>query len=735
MKRIQLLPLVVLIWCGGISLSSGLYFEDVNIVLYLLPIALMMGIYYFLRFLCEGFKKKEFISFGGSFLLSLMSFAFLKKIIVPGLCVIMNAISYKFAVSYGITLRTFAQEGTGSVGLAVSQIIALVTVATLYLYEKHVPVAVTALPSFVLFITSIAADGVPFEWCTVLYGAALIIFLGMGRRGGNISRFLILTACTAATAVIVGSAFSWADLSEQMWEYRDRIATVGSGQGGSGSDHPATEEKKQFINFGQFNKDGNISYNGTIELRIKTEQPLGARKLFLRGFIGTTYDSNEWGGFWIKRDKNQGLGDIFEWNTAIEVENVYDKGRYMPYSVNEDQYEELIGSPAGLVSGDKFLGGKWSDTLNMDLDLYRRIDREIIQEKKVKTVKQAINIVKDYFGNGFQYSLTPGKLKYGVNEVEKFMFRTKTGYCTHFATSAAMIFRAMGIPARLAEGYMVSGDKIIPDEVVDVCDYNAHAWVEIYIEDEGWMPLDVTSYVLGDLTQEMELTEEQRERIRQHQQEQQRQEEKKRRERKEKEEQEKEPMRTPARVADGGGAAELWHLVRDWTTENVRRETAFAAILLLIVCGSGAAAVVFIRRRTNLEKIRRKMKSGSYGARLLFVNDQLADFWHEAGAPWDYYDSAVQAGQIFQQTKKYYHLLLRASLEEEKKEQVRQYVIYVYKSRFAEEGIGGEAFAESMRYLGELLEVIRENAEKKKWKKFRKCSMVRVLEKEMEDKK
>ena len=126
MKRIQLLPLVVLIWCGGISLSSGLYFEDVNIVLYLLPIALMMGIYYFLRFLCEGFKKKEFISFGGSFLLSLMSFAFLKKIIVPGLCVIMNAISYKFAVSYGITLRTFAQEGTGSVGLAVSQIIALV---------------------------------------------------------------------------------------------------------------------------------------------------------------------------------------------------------------------------------------------------------------------------------------------------------------------------------------------------------------------------------------------------------------------------------------------------------------------------------------------------------------------------------------------------------------------------------------------------------------------------------
>ncbi len=739
MKRIQLLPLVLLLWCGGISLSSGLYFEDINVFLYLIPIALIMGIYYFLRFLCEDFKKKEFISFGGSFLLSLMSFAFLKKIIVPGLYVIMNTIFYRFAITYGITLRTFVQEGTGSVELAVSQIIALITAVTLYLYEKHVPAVVTALPSFVLFITSIAADGVPFEWCTVLYGAALIIFLGMGRRGGNVPRFLLLTVCTAATAVIVGTAFSWADLSEQMWEYRDRIATIGSGQGGSGSVHPASEEKKQIINFGQFNKDGNISYNGTIELRIKTEEAFGAEKLFLRGFIGTTYDRNEWDGFWMGSEVLEDTDDIFTWDKKIKIENVFDKGRYMPYSVNEDQYEELLDRPAGVSSSssDYLMDGIWFETMGINSKIYDQIHQEIIQGKPYKTVKQAINIVKDYFGNDFQYSLSTGKVRSGVNEVEKFLFYSKKGYCTHFATSAVLIFRVMGIPARLAEGYMISGNKINPDETVDVCDYNAHAWVEIYIEEEGWMPLDVTSYVLGDLTQEMELTEEQRERIRQHQQEQKKQEDKKRKERKEKEEeeQEEEPTPTPVRAADGGGSVELWRLLQDWMKENVHRETAFAAILLLIVCGSGAAAAVIIRRRRNSEKIRREMKSGSYGARLLFVNDQLADFWREAGAPWNYYDSAAQAREIFQHTKKYYHLLLRTSLEEEKKEQVRQYVLSVYESRFGGSGIGEEVFAESMRYLEELLEAIRENTEKKKWKKFRKCSMVRVLEKEMEDKK
>lgn len=37
LKRMQLLPLIFLLWCGGMSLSSGLYFEEINDALYLLP--------------------------------------------------------------------------------------------------------------------------------------------------------------------------------------------------------------------------------------------------------------------------------------------------------------------------------------------------------------------------------------------------------------------------------------------------------------------------------------------------------------------------------------------------------------------------------------------------------------------------------------------------------------------------------------------------------------------------
>lgn len=722
LKRMQLLPLIFMLWCGGMSLSSGLYFQEINDALYLLPIGLMMGIYYSLRALFRQVERGEFFCFGGSFLLSLLSFSILRTIIIPGFCVIVNTLSYRLNMAYGLALGSLDQKGTGSVELAVCQVIAFVTVLSLYLYEKHLPAAVTALPSFLLFITSIAADGVPYEACTIVYGASLIIFLGMGRRGGNVPQFLLLSACTVVTAVVVASSFSWADVSERMWEYRDQIVTIGGGGGAGLSDDSVPEKERHMINFGQFNKDGDITYNGTIELRIKTEETFGAEKLFLRGFIGTVYHHNEWEGFWMDSDMAaEKADDIFDWDQKIKLENVYDKGLYKPYSVIADQQEELLSRPAGLSSLKGFEDGIWLDTMEMSSQLYDRITEEIIQKKKHKTVKQAINIVKDYFGDGFQYSLSPGKMESGVDEVEKFLFQTKKGYCTHFATSAVLIFRIMGIPARLAEGYMVSGDKIIPDETTDVYDYNAHAWVEIYINREGWMPLDVTSYVLGDLMEQNEWEVEQRQRQRERQ---------KQEHRDQTEKEQEEP--TPVSAALGGGMGGFWHPVRNWAKGFFDRTVILSIVLLLIVCGSCAVTAVFLCRRRTYEKIKREMRTGSYGKRLLFVNDRLADFWRETGAPWDYHDSGGLAKKIFWQTKDYYHLLLRTSLEKEKKEQTRRYVLSVYESRFGEEGITAETFLESMAYLLELVDQIRENAEKKKWKKFRKCSMVRVLEKEME---
>lgn len=94
------------------------------------------------------------------------------------------------------------------------------------------------------------------------------------------------------------------------------------------------------------------------------------------------------------------------------------------------------------------------------------------------------------------YTLEPGDMPRGENVIDYFLYENQQGYCMHFASAAVMMFRVNGIPARYAEGYVVSPGSFARDEagafVSDVHDYQAHAWPEIYIEGAGWVPFEVT---------------------------------------------------------------------------------------------------------------------------------------------------------------------------------------------------------------------------------------------------
>jgi len=60
-----------------------------------------------------------------------------------------------------------------------------------------------------------------------------------------------------------------------------------------------------------------------------------------------------------------------------------------------------------------------------------------------------------------------------------------------------MMFRSLGVPARLVQGYMIRGDYVKPTKWTPVYDRNAHAWVEIYIPEAGWYPFDATNGVIA----------------------------------------------------------------------------------------------------------------------------------------------------------------------------------------------------------------------------------------------
>ena len=97
--------------------------------------------------------------------------------------------------------------------------------------------------------------------------------------------------------------------------------------------------------------------------------------------------------------------------------------------------------------------------------------------------------------NDTAYTRTPGLTPANRDPVEYFLFQSKKGYCQHYASAAVLMYRMYGIPARYATGYAVSPDAFQAggqSYEASVTDEDAHAWVEIFLENYGWTPVEVT---------------------------------------------------------------------------------------------------------------------------------------------------------------------------------------------------------------------------------------------------
>ncbi|MGB0467125.1 MAG: transglutaminase TgpA family protein [Pontibacterium sp.] len=97
-----------------------------------------------------------------------------------------------------------------------------------------------------------------------------------------------------------------------------------------------------------------------------------------------------------------------------------------------------------------------------------------------------------YFNQQFSYTLSPPKL--GQNGIDEFLFTTQTGFCGHFSGAMVFMLRAAGIPARVVAGYQ--GGEWNPYEAyLLVRQYDAHAWVEAWLPEKGWVRFDPTAAV------------------------------------------------------------------------------------------------------------------------------------------------------------------------------------------------------------------------------------------------
>ena len=104
--------------------------------------------------------------------------------------------------------------------------------------------------------------------------------------------------------------------------------------------------------------------------------------------------------------------------------------------------------------------------------------------------RESLLSLRRYLHENCRYSLDPA-MPAIAEPVESFLFETKTGYCTHFATATVLLARAMGFPARIAFGW--SGGRYFSDPNLFVFRAReAHSWAEIYLKDRGWVIFETT---------------------------------------------------------------------------------------------------------------------------------------------------------------------------------------------------------------------------------------------------
>ena len=98
-----------------------------------------------------------------------------------------------------------------------------------------------------------------------------------------------------------------------------------------------------------------------------------------------------------------------------------------------------------------------------------------------------------YFSEqAFFYTLTPPLL--GDDGMDDFLFSSRRGFCEHYASAFVYLMRAAGVPARVVLGYQ--GGEINPvDGYMIVRQSDAHAWAEVWVDNQYWLRIDPTAVV------------------------------------------------------------------------------------------------------------------------------------------------------------------------------------------------------------------------------------------------
>ncbi|MBK8976249.1 MAG: DUF4129 domain-containing protein [Planctomycetes bacterium] len=141
------------------------------------------------------------------------------------------------------------------------------------------------------------------------------------------------------------------------------------------------------------------------------------------------------------------------------------------------------------------VGGVGLLTLPADLGpLRQRIRELLLDDPRVRRATTPIEIahaIGDVLGERCTYDLGGPQGPYGPTLLN-FLDGNRRGFCMHFASVTALALRMFGVPARIGTG-LYGGERDPDDRNARLFgSQHAHAWVELPLQNQGWVVVDPT---------------------------------------------------------------------------------------------------------------------------------------------------------------------------------------------------------------------------------------------------
>lgn len=292
-----------------------------------------------------------------------------------------------------------------------------------------------------------------------------------------------------------------------------------------------------------------VSFNNKTDLIVTCDEAfMPDGNIYLKGYVGSIYDGKSWNEhnnmiynnkelFNNSRSRPQDflynsisrLNESSDKNYNLNIEACFRNARYnyTPYNSLPNGEVNYINDTIIDLADKKNYSFKISENQNFNrflkqnnfsdsmLEGYEefvyenylevpnnneinQLYNEFIKDDVSVDIYNQLNNIKKILSENAEYTLEPGKTPSGRDFVNYFLTENHKGYCVHFATSGVILARMSGIPARYAEGYVLTEDDFNDENLtlngykIEIKDNRAHAWAEVYLKDFGWIPFEFT---------------------------------------------------------------------------------------------------------------------------------------------------------------------------------------------------------------------------------------------------